>query len=301
MRLATFNVLHGRPLGADGRPVGPPDAAPAQQPFADAVSDLDADVLALQEVDRYQARSGDVDQALIAATAMGAADWRYASALHGRAVRGAGWELDRSAPALGVYGPHGAYGPDGIPVPSVARSHGIALLTRRPVLEWRARRLLGVPASMPLAVVGRKALTLVRDHPRVAVAAVLEGARGPFTVVATHLSFVPGWNVGQLAVLHTWLADMPRPHVLLGDLNLIGPVPRAVLMGRELVDSLVRRRPIEHTWHDLARTATYPAHRPLVQFDHILAAGVPRSAVRISAAPQAAISDHRALVVELSG
>jgi endonuclease/exonuclease/phosphatase family metal-dependent hydrolase len=299
MRIATFNVLHGSPHRADGRPVDPTsaqvDGAGAQQPLADAVAALDVDVLALQELDRYQARSGDVDQAEVAATAMGAVDWRYASALHGRAVSGVGWVRDRNAPELGVYGPEDA------PLLAMIPSHGTALLTRRPVLHWRARRFPAAPAGLPLWSAGRKALTMVRDHPRVAVAAVLEGVRGPFTIVATHLSFIPGWNAGQLATLRKWVADLPGPQVLLGDLNLTGPIPRAVLVGAELLQGLLNPGPVEHHWHDLARTATYPAHHPLVQFDHVLATGVPSSAVRVSFAPHGSISDHRALVVELPG
>ena len=295
MRIATFNVLHGRPLDADGRPARLPDSVPAEQPLADAVTALDVDVLALQELDRYQLRSGDVDQAQVAATAMGAADWRYASALHGRAVPEVGWVRDRNAPDLRVYGP------DDAPMPTMICSHGTALLSRRPVLHWRVRRLAAAPAGLPLLVAGRRALTMVRDHPRVAIAAVLEGARGPFTIAATHLSFIPGWNVGQLAAVQRWLADLPRPHVLLGDLNLIGPLPRAVLAGTEFLHNALVRGPAEHRWHDLARIATYPAHRPRVQFDHVLAAGIPSSAVRVSFAPLASISDHRALIVELPG
>jgi endonuclease/exonuclease/phosphatase family metal-dependent hydrolase len=299
MRIATFNVLHGSPHRADGRPMDPAsadsDAASPQQPLADAVAALDVDVLALQELDRYQARSGDVDQAEVAATAMGAVDWRYASALHGRAVSGVGWVRDRNAPELGVYGPEDA------PLLAMIPSHGTALLSRRPVLYWRARRFPAAPAGLPLWIAGRRALTMVRDHPRVAVAAVLEGVRGPFTIVATHLSFMPGWNAGQLAALYRWLADLPRPQVLLGDLNLVGSIPRAVLVGAELLQGLLGPGPVEHHWHDLARTATYPTRHPLVQFDHVLAAGVPSSAVRLSFAPQASISDHRALVVELRG
>ncbi|MGK5523302.1 endonuclease/exonuclease/phosphatase family protein, partial [Micromonospora sp. URMC 107] len=52
MRLATFNLLHGRSL-ADG--LVDPDRLTA------AVTALDADVLALQEVDRDQSRSGKLD------------------------------------------------------------------------------------------------------------------------------------------------------------------------------------------------------------------------------------------------
>jgi endonuclease/exonuclease/phosphatase family metal-dependent hydrolase len=70
MRLATFNVLHGQPI-RNGRPL-PVPAGTGARPLAEAVASLDADVLALQEVDRYQERSGGVDQALVAAGEMGA-------------------------------------------------------------------------------------------------------------------------------------------------------------------------------------------------------------------------------------
>ena len=62
MRLATFNILHGRSL-ADGRV----DVAR----FAEAVRRIDADVLALQEVDRDQPRSLQADLTTVAARARG--------------------------------------------------------------------------------------------------------------------------------------------------------------------------------------------------------------------------------------
>jgi endonuclease/exonuclease/phosphatase family metal-dependent hydrolase len=52
-------------------------------------------------------------------------------------------------------------------------------------------------------------------------------------------------------------------------------------------------------WHDLAKIPTYPSHRPAVQFDHVLAVGVPRTAVSASRAPRTEVSDHRPLVVEV--
>ena len=289
MRIATFNVLHGRPLADDG-----PPPLPGRSPLAEAVAALDVEVLALQELDRFQPRSGDVDQAAVAAAAMDATDWRYASAFHGRSIPDVGWVRDSHAPDLSVYGP------EDTAQPTTLSSHGTALLTRRPVTQWRVRRFAGAPGGMPLRVVGRKGLTMVRDHARVAIAAVLESPRGPLTVVATHLSFVPGWNAWQLSAITKWIADLPRPHVLLGDLNLVGPVPRAVLAGSELAGSLAKGASFEHRWHDLARTATYPATNPRVQFDRIIAAGIPRSAVRAFEAPQSAISDHRPLIVDLA-
>ena len=335
LRIATFNLLHGQPLGPDGSPL-PYPADPAA-PLADAVAALDADVLAMQEVDRYQERSGRVDQTAVAAKALGAGDWRFAAALHGRPAPGAGWIHEPGGPGFQVYGPDDAGLADPLP------SYGTALVTRLPVRHWRARRFAPAPFGLPLRVAGRRGLTPVPDEPRAAIAAVLEGADGPFTVVAAHLSFVPGWNMGQLAGIRRWIADLPAPYLLLGDFNLIGPVPRTVLGGAAIVDGLgperwrvpgaprgrearearrelrgqrvrrgvylrsrpaaqrgqLPRRALLQGWRDLARTPTYPAHRPSVQFDHVLAVGVPRRAVVGTGTPALGVSDHRPLVVEV--
>ncbi|MFD8701389.1 endonuclease/exonuclease/phosphatase family protein [Kitasatospora sp. NPDC059648] len=319
LRIATFNLLHGQPLAPDGVPR--PYPADAGAPLAEAIAALDADVLALQEVDRHQPRSGGADQAAVAAGAMGAGDWRFAAALHGRPAPVAGWVPDPSGPnGLQVYGP-GEVG-DGAPP-----SYGTALLTRLPVRHWRARRFAPAPFGLPLRVAGRRGLTPVPDEPRAALAAVLEGGRGPFTVVAAHLSFVPGWNMAQLAGIRRWIADLPQPHLVLGDFNLVGAVPRTVLGGATALERTAprvrvrelraarparptvvepRRRRVReprarlHGWYDLARTPTYPSHRPAVQFDHVLAVGVPRAAVGPAAAPRATVSDHRPLLVRVS-
>jgi endonuclease/exonuclease/phosphatase family metal-dependent hydrolase len=289
MRIATFNVLHGQVTDKGLRPIYADQGAR----LAQAVARLGADVLSLQELDQFQPRSGTMDQAARAATAMGATDWRYASAFHASSIPGVGWVRDRSAPELTVHGPEDVEHPIRRP------SHGVALLTRYPASRWRVRRFAGAPGGVPLRIVGRRGLTMVRDHARVAIAAVLEGPRGPLTAVATHLSFVPGWNAWQLSAITSWIADLPRPHLLLGDLNLVGPVPRVVLAGSELAGGLTKRAPFVHSWHDLARTATYPVHNPRVQFDRILASGIPQSAVRAFSAPRQLISDHRPLIVDL--
>ncbi|WP_371479653.1 endonuclease/exonuclease/phosphatase family protein [Kitasatospora sp. NBC_00315] len=318
LRIATFNLLHGQPLALDGSPLDFPSEA--GDPLAGAIGGLDADVLAIQEVDRYQPRSGLVDQAAVAAKAMGATDWRFAAALHGRPAPVAGWVLDDSAPGLQVYGPAEVDAATGLP------SYGTALLTRLPVHHWRARRFAPAPFGLPLRVAGQRGLTPVPDEPRAALAAVLEGERGPFTVVAAHLSFVPGWNMAQLAGIRRWIADLPQPYLVLGDFNLIGAVPRTVLGGATALERSApgrrvrevraarrariaagepRRRRVREPrprlqgWHDLARIPTYPSHRPAVQFDHVLAVGVPRTAVTVSLAPRTGVSDHRPLVVEV--
>ncbi|MFI8455456.1 endonuclease/exonuclease/phosphatase family protein [Kitasatospora sp. NPDC085464] len=322
VRLATFNVLHGQQLPDDGRPPGPASDTAGVHPLVDAVVSLDADVVALQELDRFQERSGRVDQARAIAEATGAADWRYASAFHARSGPGRTWAPDRSEPGLRVYGPKGV-GQDGeLP------SHGIALLSRLPVLGWRARPFGAPPVAVPLPVSGRTGLRVIRDHPRVALAAVLEGRRGPFTAVALHLSFVPGWNLRQLLAVHRWIAGLPRPHVLLGDFNIPGAIPAATLGAAEFLAPSKRATPstpptpwtpsapstpparatptpqtaglsARPGWRRLARVRTFPSHRPLVQLDHVLATGLGPHPSLPARAPRTPVSDHRPVVVEL--
>ncbi|WP_406839545.1 endonuclease/exonuclease/phosphatase family protein [Streptomyces sp. AHU1] len=303
VRFATFNVLHGRTL-VEGRPVSVRDSGGPEAPLVRAVASLDADVVALQEVDRLQERSGGVDQASAAAAGSGARYWRYASAFHGTAKADGGWVPAPSEPGLRVYGPgEGESGEGGGGTGEGVPSHGVALLSRLPVRHWRARRLAPAPVPMPLRTPGRRGLTLSRDQPRAALAAVLEGDRGPFTVVALHLSFVPGWNVRQLLAVRAWIADLPGPRVLLGDFNLPGALPRTVL-GPAGPAAGRRERPggtppSPRGWRDLARTPTYPAHRPVVQLDHVLASGIEAGAATGAHAPRTPVSDHRPLVVEL--
>jgi len=119
----------------------------------------------------------------------------------------------------------------------------------------------------------------------VVLAAVLDTPYGPLTVAATHLSFVPGWNLLQLRRVVRALRALPAPRILLGDLNL--PAGPAALLTR---------------WRPLGRRPTYPAGQPRVQLDHILADRhdldrlPPVTAV---ATPLSTISDHRPLIVDL--
>jgi endonuclease/exonuclease/phosphatase (EEP) superfamily protein YafD len=123
---------------------------------------------------------------------------------------------------------------------------------------------------------------LARDEPRVAVTAVVETGTGPLTVTTTHLSFVPGWNGVQLRRVLAALRTLPGPHLLTGDLNIPGALPRALA-----------------PWRPLARLPTFPAAEPRVQLDHVLANG-DVAAVVDADAPLLPLSDHRALVVELA-
>ena len=73
MRVATFNILHGRTWG-DGVDLDRLRAS---------VQRLDADVLALQEVDFEQERSGRADLTAVATDAMGAVAHRFVASVSG--------------------------------------------------------------------------------------------------------------------------------------------------------------------------------------------------------------------------
>jgi endonuclease/exonuclease/phosphatase family metal-dependent hydrolase len=250
VRIGTFNILHGR---------SPEDDRVDVERLAAAVKSLDVDVLGLQEVDRDQPRSMGADLTAVAAAAMGAPEHQFVAALAG--TPGGTWMA-----ATGDEQPGSA-------------TYGIALLSRYPVVSWRVVRLPALRSRVPLWFKGSRRPVLVHDEPRVAVAAVLDGPFGQFTVCTTHLSFVPGWNVWQLRRLLGSLAGTREPLVLLGDLNMEPP----------LVVRVSGLRP-------LAAAATFPADAPVRQLDHVLARGQLR-ATGPAEALRLPLSDHRALVV----
>jgi len=250
MRLVTFNILNGRSLH---------DREVDVAVLAAAVKELDPDVLALQEVDHNQPRSKRADLTAVAAEAMGAPHHRFVAALHGSP--GATWTA-----ATGDLQPDAA-------------AYGIALLSRYPVSGWQTVRLPAIPVPVPMRFRGQLLPTLVRDEPRVAVAAEIDSPLGPFSVATTHLSFVDWWNGRQLRHLLAATCDVRRPLLLTGDLN----------MGPERAERLTGMR-------SLAAHATFPADEPTEQLDHVLAE--PGLTVR-SAAYRMPLSDHRALVVDI--
>ena len=287
MRLVTWNVLHG---------CSPDDGRVDLDRFAAAVRSLDADVLALQEVDLGQARSQGADLAAVAAEAMGARDHRFAAALVGPP---GSWsappERERHEAEDRTGGPGEAAADATAALASTATervgalvepepqepAYGVALVSRLPVLAWRVVRVPPLPRPVPLLLGRPPRPVVVHDEPRVALAARVATDAGAVTVATTHLSFVPGWNLLQLRRLVRALDREvgPGPLVLTGDLNT-GPRLAAWVSGLR----------------GLAAGRTFPAPAPRTQLDHLLGRDVRAGDGEVHHLP---VSDHRALGVTL--
>ena len=278
LRLGSFNLLSGRSLT---------DGTIDSERLVESVGELDADLLAVQEVDRFQPRSGRIDQTALIAKTLGALDLRFVPTVTGTPGEPGWTEAGASTPRPA--------GP-----PSELAQFGVALVSRLPVAEWHVLRLSPARGRFRLLTadsVGdwREVVAQVdalflsedelevgsRDEPRAAVAAVLERPR--ITIACTHLSFAPLVNVRQLLTVRRWLARLPGPQLLIGDLNLPGRAVRRIT-----------------GWTPLVSAPTFPSPGPWVQLDHALAAGLPpgaRASGRVHR--RLPISDHRAVVVDL--
>ncbi|WP_454925579.1 endonuclease/exonuclease/phosphatase family protein [Actinomyces gerencseriae] len=201
LRLLSLNIQHALPgAGADEAP-GPGVAdADIRDPtaarsvlaaLAEQIHELSPDVVALQEVDTGQARSGFLDQTAVLAELLGWESHRFAAAYAGP-VAGLRRRPRRSAltehadDALGLGRALLGRPPAGF---------GNALLARHPVTAWRVRRLGRGPAT-----VSRRG-----DHP-------IWDPRGYDLATSTMRNLLT-------ATLALAPAD-PGPHLLAGDYNL---------------------------------------------------------------------------------
>ena len=289
IRLLSFNLQHGRP--GDGARLDPAtapladsdivDAGAAREvlaALADQIRDIDPDVIALQEVDLGQRRSGRLDQTAVLADLLGWEGRRFAATYAGPVV-GLRRRPRRSAltgRADDVLGPLRALfgaGPAGF---------GNALLTRLPVRAWRVARLGRGPAVLTRRGGGRaldpRSYALSTSTMRNMIAAQIDpvdGAGGPggLAVASTHLATRTGTAAAQLAAAWAALAALPGPHVLAGDLN----------MHAELLAPLGIAR-------GLGEGATYPSGAPARRIDHVLTDPWPTGADGLPVSAQEAVS-----------
>ena len=289
IRLLSFNLQHGRP--GDGALLDPATAPLADSDIADAgaarevlaaladqIRDIDPDVIALQEVDLGQRRSGRLDQTAVLADLLGWDGHRFAATYAGPVV-GLRRRPRRSAltgRADDVLGPLRALlgaGPAGF---------GNALLTRLPVRAWRVARLGRGPAVLTRRGGGRaldpRSYALSTSTMRNMIAAQIDpvdgaGGAGGLAVASTHLATRTGTAAAQLAAAWAALAALPGPHVLAGDLNLHAELLAPLGIARGLGEG-----------------ATYPSGAPARRIDHVLTDPWPTGADGLPMSAQEAVS-----------
>ena len=144
------------------------------------------------------------------------------------------------------------------------------------------------PVGMPLLVPGgedgkgKPRFIYVQDEPRVALVAHLENG---WSIINTHLSFVPGFNIAQLKKIKRWAeksaAQTGNKVAIIGDLNLPKGLP---VVGSQ--------------WKSLITQNTYPSWGAKIQFDYILTKdNVSKfNAIKTTAT---GISDHLPITVEI--
>lgn len=273
MRITSWNFLHGQPLK-------PPASNSSSHAYAAAVQSLASDVIALQEVDFDLERSDSRNQSSDVAEVIGAAHWGFAPAICG--TPGVKWRKlktdekvilsDNNAKEFSDHNKNGYY--------------GISIVSKVLVKSWLRLELGRSVLGMPLAVgnaKGKLSLIYVKDEPRVAIAAVLDNG---WTVINTHLSFVPLVNVYQLFKLSRWAKAIEREYstkvILLGDFNLPGGIPSKLTL-----------------WKRATQSLSYPSWNPKISFDYILMREEHLSQSTEVITPTLDISDHRPLSIDL--
>jgi endonuclease/exonuclease/phosphatase family metal-dependent hydrolase len=263
MKVTSWNLLHGMTI--------PPKSGDDFSGFAQAAADLGADVLAIQEVDHGLARSKNTFQTRDIAIAMGAKNWAFAPGIIGSPE--GKWEKASNDIATNIES-----------ISAIdSGSYGIGIVSKISVIRWHrlnlGRSIVGMPLLIPDTETGKAKAIYIKDEPRLAIAAELENG---WTVINTHLSFVPGMNLYQLSKLKKWADSFGEKVLLLGDFNLPGGIPA-----------------IGSNWQSLHLQNTYPSWKPKIQFDYILSKGVDLKDVIQVPTTTSGISDHLPLTIEV--
>lgn len=280
MRLTSWNLLHGMAIppreGADFTA-----AIKSIHQISNESASHNSSIYAFQEVDHFLPRSGNSSQIADIADAIGVRDWAFAPSLFG--TPGEQWrKLKPDEPRIVTT--------KDLTIPS----YGIGFVSSIPVVQWQRLDLGNSPFGLPLLIPadeeGKVRFIYVRDEPRVALAATLENG---YTIINTHLSFVPGFNFAQLARIKRWARKIEMQTntkaIIVGDLNLPKNLP-------VLISSLIKG-----SWRSLIRVNTYPSWTPKIQFDYILARSMSESDIQGVDFPATGVSDHRPIGVQFLG
>jgi len=264
MKVTSWNLLHGMSI--------PPKSDDDFAGLAAAAAALQTEVLAIQEVDHNLARTNHANQCANIALAMGASDWAFAPGIIGSPE--GKWQSASSKIISNQV--------SDIEVES--GSYGIGIVSKIKVLNWHrldlGRSFIGAPLLIPNTETGKAKAIYIKDEPRVALAAQLENG---WTVINTHLSFVPGMNLIQLQKLKKWADTFGDKVLIMGDFNLPSAIPA---MGSK--------------WQSLYAQNTYPSWKPKIQFDYILGKGVDLKDVIQVPTTASGISDHLPLTIEVN-
>jgi endonuclease/exonuclease/phosphatase family metal-dependent hydrolase len=273
MRITSWNILHGMAIPPAAKGVKPTSLSDAGQKIA---AELAPDVIGIQECDYALARSENVNQIAELATSIGAPYFAFASCIIG--TPGETWrKLNESDKRIITNTDSSSH----------EGSYGIGIASKIEVLQWHRLDLGNSPIGAPLLIPGDESgpgkvrPIYIRDEPRVALAATL--ANG-YTVINTHLSFVPGFNLHQLRKLKRWAIELEKETrtiaIIMGDLNLPKNLPV-----------------VSSQWKSLATQATYPSWGAKIQFDYILS----KAPLTLQYLPTvlSGVSDHLPLSVEI--
>ncbi|MBE3577823.1 MAG: endonuclease/exonuclease/phosphatase family protein [Limnochordales bacterium] len=214
LRLMSYNIQIG--VGSARNPRWDPTKFDLEA-VARVIEAASPDIVALQEVDRYRARSGHVDQVEWLSRRLNFAWHAYAPAYYA---------LEPSAPPAAFA--HGEY--------------GVALLSRWPIRAqfvhplYRRARL--EPGERPWDIEPRVALETILELPAAVAIATAAGAGTYVTVVCTHWSTAQDQRLVQAEEIKQLAGRSVFPAVVMGDLNCTPDSPEFQALLADFDDAL---------------------------------------------------------------
>jgi endonuclease/exonuclease/phosphatase family metal-dependent hydrolase len=275
MRVTSWNLLHGMAIPPSN------DLAADQAKLGQGIQAIGADVIGIQEVDEKLGRSGNISQTKLVSEAMGTRHWGFAPVIIGEP--GAKWRKLNAAELKLITEENREQNNEG--------SYGIGIVSKIPIINWDRLELGKSVFGMPLVIPaenkkGKQSIRFiyVADEPRVALAATLDCG---WTVINTHLSFVPGVNYWQLRKIKRWAKKLSEQYktqaLIIGDMNLPKGLPAA-----------------GSTWNSLVTQNSYPSWGAKIQFDYILSETLQPDQFEVLPIVATGMSDHLPISVRIN-